>query len=168
MLLLGATLNGIRPIYLDALPASSSVDAAGAIYDQLVSFIRFALRGLLVVALTVAVVAWMSAPTGSGAAARRGLSTPGSPAYGGESPAAACRRVGSARRSRSSAMPIRAAVVGLAAVGYLAQDHPTGSTAVTFVVVTAVVLLVVEVLAAAPDAGPEEAPATRSPETADA
>ena len=45
MLLLGATLNVIRPFYLDALPESSSAAAAGAIYDQLVSFIRVALRG---------------------------------------------------------------------------------------------------------------------------
>ena len=73
MLLLGATLNAIRPIYLDALPESSSAAAAGAIYDQLVSFIRLALRGLGIVALTVAVVAWFSAPRGAGAAARAGL-----------------------------------------------------------------------------------------------
>ena len=73
MLLLGATLNAIRPFYLDALPESSSAAAAGAIYDQLVSFIRLALRGVLVVALTVAVVAWFSADRGAGAAARRGL-----------------------------------------------------------------------------------------------
>ena len=45
MLLLGATLNAIRPIYLDALPESSSAAAAGAIYDQLVSFIRLASAG---------------------------------------------------------------------------------------------------------------------------
>ena len=63
MLLLGATLNVIRPFYLNALPESASAAAAGAIYDQLVYFIRLALRGLLVVALTVAVVAWLSART---------------------------------------------------------------------------------------------------------
>ena len=45
MLLLGATLNAIRPIYLDALPESSSAAAAGAIYDQLVSFIRHGAEG---------------------------------------------------------------------------------------------------------------------------
>ena len=74
MLLLGATLNAMRPIYLDALPESSSAAAAGAVYDQLVSFIRIALRGLLVVALTVAVVAWLSAPTGPGLPRAGGLS----------------------------------------------------------------------------------------------
>ena len=73
MLLLGATLNVIRPLYLDALPESASQAAAGAVYDQLVSFIRFALRGLLVVALSIAAAAWLSAPMGAGAAARRGL-----------------------------------------------------------------------------------------------
>ena len=73
MLLLGATLNVIRPFYLDALPESSSAAAAGAIYDQLVSFIRLALRGLGIVALTVAVVAWFSARRGAGASARAAL-----------------------------------------------------------------------------------------------
>ena len=42
--------------------------------------------------------------------------------------------------------------MGLAAVGYLAQDHPTGGTALAFVLVTAVVLLVLEVLATPPAA----------------
>ncbi len=62
MLLLGVALNGIRPFYLDALPASSSQAAAGVLYDQVVSFIRFALRGVLVLAIAVAIGAWLSAP----------------------------------------------------------------------------------------------------------
>jgi hypothetical protein len=146
MLLLGAALNIIRPYYLDALPASSSAAAAGAVYDQLVSFIRVALRGLLVVALTVAVVAWASADRGAGASARRGLVN-----------GISHRRSGGARAGLRTGRfgevlgqfrgPIRLVVVGLAALGYLAQDHPTGSTALTFVLVTAVVLLVLEVLA---------------------
>ena len=72
MLLLGATLNAIRPIYLDALPESSSAAAAGAIYDQLVSFIRVALRGVGIVGLTVAVVAWFSAHRGAGRGSAQG------------------------------------------------------------------------------------------------
>jgi hypothetical protein len=149
MLLLGATLNVLRPFYLDALPESSSVAAAGAVYDQLVSFIRLALRGVLVVALAVAVVAWMSARQGAGASARQAL----------------VRGLGAARRARSDAGwstgrlglvlgqyrgAIRAAVVGVAAVAYLAQDHPTGTTALTFILVTGLVVLVVELLATDP------------------
>jgi hypothetical protein len=149
MLLLGATLNIIRPYYLDALPASSSAAAAGAVYDQLVSFIRMALRGVLVVALTVAVVAWFSADRGAGASARRGLVNGISHVRSGG--ARAGLRTGRFGEFLGQYRgPLRLAVVGLAAVGYLAQDHPTGGTALTFVIVTAVVLLVLEVLASPP------------------
>jgi hypothetical protein len=154
MLLLGATLNAIRPFYLDALPESSSAAAAGAIYDQLVSFIRLALRGVLVVALTVAVVAWFSADRGAGAAARRGLVS-----------GIAYVRRGTGRAGLNTGKlgvflaqyrgPVRVAVVGVAAVGYLAQDHPTGGTALTFVLVTAVVLLVLEILASGTEPEPD-------------
>lgn len=156
MLLLGATLNAIRPFYLNALPESASPAAAGAIYDQLVYFIRLALRGLLVVALTVAVVAWLSARRGSGAAARgalvRGIDTV---------------RVRTSRAGlqtgrlgvvlgqyRSS---FRVGIVAIAALAYLAQDHPTGRTALVFVIVTGLLVLVLELLATPPQ------PATAAP-----
>ena len=149
MLLLGATLNVIRPIYLEALPESSSPAAAGVIYDQLVSFIRMALRGVGIVALTVAVVAWFSASQGAGAAARRGL-VGGIDGIRRGTTRAGLRtgRFGVALAQYRG--PIRVAVVGIAAVGYLAQDHPTGGTALAFVVGTALVLLVLAVLAAEP------------------
>ena len=151
MLLLGAALNIIRPYYLDALPASSSAAAAGAVYDQLVSFIRVALRGVLVVALTVAVVAWFSADRGAGASARRGLVNGISHLRSGGARAGLhTGRFGEVLGQYRG--PLRLAVVGLAAVGYLAQDHPTGGTALTFVLVTAAVLLVLEVLATPPAA----------------
>jgi hypothetical protein len=153
MLLLGGALNVIRPFYLDALPASSSTAAAGAVYDQLVSFIRFALRGVLVVALTVAVVAWLSSSHGAGASARRAL--------GGGLEGLRRRREGSGLNTGRLGValaryrgPIRVAIVGLAAVAYLAQDHPTGGTALAFVLVTVVVLFVVELLSSAAPAEP--------------
>ncbi len=148
MLLLGATLNALRPFYLDALPDSSSPAAAGAVYDQLVSFIRLALRGVLVVALTVALTAWLSATHGSGAVARSGLATGVGHLRGGRSRVGLdTGRLGVALATYRA--PIRAAVVAVAAFGYLAQDHPTGGTALSFVLVTAFVLLVLEVLASA-------------------
>jgi hypothetical protein len=146
MSLLGATLNGIRPFYLNALPADASTPAAGAIYDQLVSFIRLALRGVLVIALTVAVVAWLSARTGSGAAARGAL------VRGIDLVRVRLSRVGlqSGRfgvvlgQYRAS---FRVGIVVVAALAYLAQDHPTGTTALVFVVVTALAVLALELLA---------------------
>jgi hypothetical protein len=159
LLLLGATLNVLRPFYLDALPASSSAAAAGAVYDQLVSFIRFALRGLLVVALAVAVVAWFSSEGGAGASARRSLSSGlGAVRRGREGAGLRTGRLGEVLAQYRG--PIRVAVVGIAALAYLAQDHPTGSTALAFVLVTGVVVLLVEVLAT-------QAPAESAAEPAD-
>lgn len=146
MLVLGVTLNVIRPLYLDALPASTSAAAAGAVYDQLVSFIRLALRGVLIVAVTVAVLAWLSSASGSGAAARRSLGR-GLAAVrrGREDAGLGTGRLGNAlARYRG---PTRVAVVGVAAVWYLMQPRPSGGTALTLVLVTGVVLLVVELLA---------------------
>jgi hypothetical protein len=151
MLLLGASLNVIRPFYLEALPESSSAAAAGAVYDQIVSFIRTALRAVLVVALTVAVVAWLSANRGSGAAARAGLVGGVDQLRRGTTRAGLrTGRLGIALAQYRG--PIRAAVLGMAAVIYVAQAHPTGGTALTIVVITAVVLLVLAVLATDPDA----------------
>ncbi len=147
MLLLGATLNIIRPIYLDSLPATVSQAAAGVVYDQIVSFIRLALRGVLVVALTVAVAAWLSATTGSGAAARRGIVRGIDAVRGGTSRAGLqTGRFGAALAEYRTS--VRVGIVGIAALAYLLQDHPTGRTALTFVIVIAVLLLVLEVLAA--------------------
>jgi hypothetical protein len=55
--------------------------------------------------------------------------------------------------------PIRVAVVGVAALGYLAVDHPTGGTALGFVLVTGLVVLLVEVLATEAPAEPADEPA---------
>lgn len=160
MLLLGASLNIIRPFYLDALPASSSPEAAGAVYDQLVSFIRIALRGLLVVALTVAVAAWLSAPTGAGAATRGGIARA----------IAAVRARGPMAGLQSSRVgvflaeyrtPVRVGVIGTAALIYLLQAHPTGATALTVVIGTVVCLLIVELLAESGTASPVAAGESR-------
>lgn len=147
MLILGAALNVVRMLYLDALPASSSVAASAVLYDQIVSFIRVALRGVLVVALTVAIVAWLSASHGSGLSARRGLAR----VLGAVRGNAVMGRARSGRLGAALAQfrgPLRIGVVGIAAVGYLMQDHPTGATALAFVVVAGVILLVFELFAA--------------------
>jgi hypothetical protein len=71
MVLLGVGLVVVRSVYLDALPPGSSEAAAAAVYDQLVSFLRRVSRVVAVLGLLVALVAWLAAPRGSGAALRR-------------------------------------------------------------------------------------------------
>jgi hypothetical protein len=149
MLLLGGVLNVIRPFYLDALPASSSTAAAGAVYDQLVSFIRLALRGVLVLAVAIAIGAWLSATQGAGATARvalvRGIDAV---RRGGGRAGLDTGRLGLVLARYRSA--VRTVVVTAAAIWYLSLDHPTGNTALVFVVATVVCLLVAELLAAGP------------------
>jgi len=162
MLLLGAALNAIRPFYLDALPADANLAAAGVLYDQVVSFIRFALRGLLVMGLALAVGAWLSAPRGSGLAARRGIAS-GIDAVrrGGGRLGFSTGRLGVFLTTYRAA--VRTVVIAVAALWYLSIDHPTGNTALAFVVGVVVVLLATELLGAGPDAEATAAEPTNDP-----
>jgi len=63
MLVLGIALTIARGIYLNNLPKSVSSDAAAALYDTLVRFIRQGLRVLLVVGLVIAAAAFLVGPS---------------------------------------------------------------------------------------------------------
>lgn len=161
MLLLGLLLNLFRPIYLDAIPADASTDAAAAVYDELVGFIRLALRAVLVVALTLAVAMWLLAPRGSGATARRGLSRGISALRSGRARAGLNTGAFGLALARYRT-PIRVGIIGCAALIYLLKDHPTGTYALVVVIVTVVVLVIAEVLAAPPESAPRVPAATGS------
>ena len=159
MLVLGAALNIFRPVYLDAIdPRVLPTPAAAAIYDQLVGFIRLNLRAVLVVALAVAAGAWVTGP--AGATTRRALSHGVGWMRGGAEHAGL--NTGSfgvaVYRWRSA---LRGVIVGVAVLVYLLQAHPTGASALTLLVVTAVALFVVEFLAHPPAEG--ELPAAAEP-----
>lgn len=165
MLVLGAGLNLAREIYLNAVPTDQlPTNAAAAIYDTLVYFIRLNLRAVLVVALAVAFIAWVTGPVGAPVALRRGTT----------------RAISAARRSGNRVgidtgrfgialytykTPIRVGVLGLALVVYVLRDHPTGGFALGLLVVAAVILLLVELLARPPqaDAAPGPSPSPPRP-----
>ncbi|RAG80723.1 hypothetical protein DN069_36595 [Streptacidiphilus pinicola] len=67
-LVLGIGLSIFRVIYLDKLPADVNQDAAKAIYDQLVLFLRTAVRSVVVLGVAVGLGFWL---TGHGAKAAR-------------------------------------------------------------------------------------------------
>jgi hypothetical protein len=161
MVLLGAGMNIGREVYLDAVPTDQlPTDAAAAIYDQLVHFIRLTLRGTLVVALAVAFVAWVTGPVGAPVAIRRGTSRViGAVRSGGEQVGLDTGRLGVALWTYKTA--IRVGVLGLALLLYVMRDHPTGGYALVLLIVAAVVLLVTELLArppAAVEGGPGPTP----------
>jgi hypothetical protein len=145
MVLLGLVLNLVRPAYLDAVPEDVlPADAAAVIYDQIVSFIRTALRAVGIVALAMVLAAFYFAPSGAGAAIRRGAS-------------GALARI--RRGTGVDTGPVghflgtyraftRWVVVGLGALVYLSLDHPTGADSLVIITVVVLVLIVVEFLAA--------------------
>jgi len=144
MMLLGLVLNLVRPVYLDAIPADViPSDAAATIYDQLVSFIRTALRAVGIVFLAIAIAAFWFAPTGAGAAVRTGA-------------AAGLSRL--RNRTGMDTGPVgqflgtyrtftRVTVVGLGTIVYLGLDHPTGRDALTIIALIVLALVVLEFLA---------------------
>lgn len=62
MALMLIVFNAGRKIYLDALPATVNLNAASAVYDQVLSFLRTSLRTAFVVAIIVAIAAWLAGP----------------------------------------------------------------------------------------------------------
>jgi hypothetical protein len=71
MLLLGAALTIGRSLYVDALPAAvQRPDAAVVVYDQVVAFLRVALRSAFVLGVVVALVAFLAGGTSAARALR--------------------------------------------------------------------------------------------------
>ena len=166
MLALGLALNAFRVFYLDAVPTDQlPADAAGAIYDQLVNFIRLNLRAVLVLFLAIAAVAWVSGSDPAPVAVRRGATRAfDAVRHGSDRAGLGTGRVGEfLGRYRG---PIRALVAGVVVLVYVLTDHPTGGSTLTLLAVAALVLIVVEVLAREP-ATPETTAASDSPPAGD-
>jgi hypothetical protein len=150
MLLLGAALNIFRSVYLNAIPPDQlSTNAAASIYDQVVSFIRFNLRAVLVVALAVATGAWLSGPSASAVATRSGIRRATAAVRGGgERVGLRTGPVGAfVYRYRTL---LRSVVIAVAALVYVQAAHPTGSWTLGVLAYTVVALAVVELRAAPP------------------
>ena len=62
MALLLIVFNLGRTIYLDSLPSTVNQDAASAVYDQVLTFLRTSLRTAFVVAIIVAIGVWLAGP----------------------------------------------------------------------------------------------------------
>jgi len=150
MLLLGVGLNAARAVYLDAVPADQLPPAAAAsIYDTLVEFIRLNLRAVLVVALTVAVGAWLSGRSSGAVATRRGIAR-GFAAVrgGGDRIGVNTGPVGVWVYHYRTAL--RSVVLGSAVLVYVQAAHPTGAWTLKIVAVVVALLLLVELLARPP------------------
>ncbi|MFC8583826.1 hypothetical protein ACFUGD_04580 [Streptomyces sp. NPDC057217] len=151
--LLGIGLRVFRSLYLDALPAGVSPEAAGAVYDTLTGLLHTMVRAAVALGLVVALAAWLTGP-GRRAALVRGLWTSGI----GAARATAGRfglRTGPVgpfvRRHRTwiTWTPVVAALAG-----YVFWPHPTGRVVAGLALALLLALAVVEFLGADAPAGP--------------
>ncbi|CAL9403043.1 hypothetical protein SUDANB1_01495 [Streptomyces sp. enrichment culture] len=149
MAVLLVALALLRRAYLDAVPSATlPPDAAAAIYDTFVRFLRDSTRTLLVVAVITALAAYLYGP-GRGARAVRNIARRGTSAAG-RSLCRAGMRTGSAglalaeHRSWTTGIVIGAGVLAL-----VLWNHPTVGAVALVAGLVVVVLIVLETLAAA-------------------
>lgn len=157
MLALGALLNVARPLYLGAVPPNAlPQDAAAVVYDSLVLYIRTNLRAALLVALVVALAAWLAGSGSVATTVRRSMLSAFAATRGGaERAGLRTGPVGAAAfRFRSA---LRVVVVAIAALTYMLADYPTGAWTLGLLGVMLAVLALLELVATPPAEPPRAA-----------
>jgi hypothetical protein len=152
MLVLGAGLLIFRGIYLNTVPASVlPSDAAAAMFDTLVRFIRTALRTLLVVGLVVAAGAFLTGPSVTAVQIRRGFAAAfGWIRHAGEHYGVSTGPVG--RWTYAHRKGLRIGTVGLAALIFVFWGRPTALVVILLAVLLLVALGLIELIGRPPAA----------------
>lgn len=150
-LLLGLALTVFRTVYLDALPASASRPAAGAVYDAMVRLMRTTIRMVVALGIVIAIGAWLTG-RGRRAVLVRGFWHSGIRAVRSTADHAGLRTgpVGPwLRRHRRWVLWV---LVALALLSYLLWSYPTAWVVVGIVLCLLLALAIVDFLADSPDA----------------
>jgi hypothetical protein len=153
MIVLALGLAIFRSVYLNALPASVSHAAAADLYDTLVRYMRLGLRAVLVLALVIALGAFLTGPSVTAVRTRDGLAR-GIGWLRGSAQSAGLRTgaVGSWVYAHRQALRIGAvAAAGLALVFW---GQPTGKVIILLAVLLLVALALIEFLGRPPQASP--------------
>jgi hypothetical protein len=160
MIVLALGLAIFRSAYLNALPSTVSHDAAAVLYDTLVRFLRLGLRSVLVLALVIAVGAFLTGPSVTAVRTREGF-VRGLGWLRGSAESAGLRTgpVGPWVYQHKPALRIAAvAVAGLALVFW---SQPTGKVIILLAVLLLVTLALIELLGRPPEATHTVTPRTR-------
>jgi hypothetical protein len=157
MVVLGAGLLIFRGVYLNGVPNDVlPADAAAALFDTLVRFIREGLRTILVVGLVVAAGAFLTGPSVSAVRTRRAFS----------SGLAWVRQSGEHAGVRTGPVGIwtythrkglRISAVALAALVFVFWGRPTAVVVVVIAILLLVVLGLIELIGTRPAAQPTAA-----------
>ncbi len=154
MLVPAAGLYVFRGIYLGSVPKNVlPADAAAALFDTLVRFIKEGLRTVLVVGLVIAAGAFLAGPSGVAVRTRSAFSSGlGRLRRGGESAGVSTGPVGRWTYAHRNALRIFA--VALAALVFVFWGQPTASLVIVIAILLLVVLALIELIGRAP--GPPE------------
>ncbi|MFW0796229.1 hypothetical protein AAFP30_20620 [Gordonia sp. CPCC 205515] len=144
MLILAIGILVGRAIYLNEVPANVlAPDAAKAIFDTVIAPLRTALRAVAVLALIVAIAAFFAGGSRSATATRHAFSR----GIGAVDSHRAQRPPNSFERALWQArIPLRIAVVAIAALILMFWSYPTGLVVIWTVVIAVLVLIVLELL----------------------
>jgi hypothetical protein len=139
----------LRRVYLDAVPSDTlPTDAAAAIYDTFVRFLRDSTRTLLVVAVITALVAYLYGP-GRVARLLRGLARRGTTATGRGLGRTGVRTGGTGRWLDTHGKWITGLVTGAGALALVLWNHPTVGGVILVLGLVLAVLFAVQVAASA-------------------
>jgi hypothetical protein len=145
MLVLGAGLAIFRSVYLGSVPASLPADAAAALFDTFVRFIKQALRVLLLVGLIVAIGAFLTGPSATAVKIRGGFGS--GIAWIRQSGERAGLRTGPAGTwTYAHRTALRISAVALAALVFVFWGQPTGLVVIVIVLVLLLVLGLIELI----------------------
>ena len=157
MLVLGAGLLIFRGVYLNSVPNSVlPADAAAALFDTFVRFIKEGLRAILVLGLVVAAGAFVTGPSVTAVRTRAAV-TSGLGWLRQEGARAGLRTgpVGTFTYVHKTAL--RVSAVALAALIFLFWGQPTGLVVIVITILLLVVLGLIELIGR-PPAQPQTAP----------
>jgi hypothetical protein len=157
MIVLGAALAIARAIYLNSVPESTlPPDAAAALYDTFIRFIREGLRLLLVVGLVIAAGAFLTGPSGVAVQSRQAVTAGiGWLRDRGERAGVNPGPVGAWTRAHKRLL--RIAVIALAALIFVFWGQPTLGVAIWIVVLLLLGLGLIELIGGRTGGGPEPA-----------
>jgi len=156
MLVLGIALTIFRSAYLNSIPANVSHDAAGALYDTLIRFIRQGLRVLLVVGLVIAAGAFLAGPSVTAVRIRKGVVS-GIDWLRARGERAGVRTGPVGEWIGAHKAGLRVGAIALVGVIFVFWGHPTAAVVIWLVVLLLVLLGLIELLGGRP-AGRQAAP----------
>ena len=157
MLVLASALLIARAIYLNSVPSNVlPSDAAAALYDTLVRFIKQGLRVLLLVGLVVAAAAFLAGPSRAAAGVRRGTGT-GIDWVRNRGARAGLRTGPAGTWTAAHIRALRVAAIVVAVLIFVFWGQPTLAVVIWLVVGLLAVLGLIELLGGGPQ--PAAAPA---------